>query len=163
MLSVHPVLDPARLSRLTEESARELIRQGQSANTRGSYQGAMRYWAAWFAARYGQELKLPVPVPVVVQFIVDHAEREQVLEDADEDAAAAPAGKKARRKVAALKKAPLVFDLPPEVDQLLVAHGYKKSWAPMRRTPSCTGSPSCPRPTRTSTSTTCATTPRFAS
>ncbi|WP_436291807.1 site-specific integrase [Variovorax sp. LjRoot178] len=122
VLSVHPVLDPARLSRLTEKSARELVRQGQSANTRASYQGAMRYWAAWFAARYGQELKLPVPVPVVVQFIVDHAEREQIVEDAE---AKAPASNKTSKK-AAKKKAPLVFDLPPEVDQVLVAHGYKK-------------------------------------
>lgn len=117
--SVHPVLDPAQLSRLTEESARELIRQGQSTNTRVSYEGAMRYWQAWFAARYGQELKWPVPVPVVVQFIVDHAAREQ----ADDEARGA-AGKKAARK--ARKNAPLIFDLPPEVDQVLVAHGYKK-------------------------------------
>jgi hypothetical protein len=49
--SVHPVLDPQRLSTLAEASARELIRQGQSENTRASYQAAMRYWAAWFAAR----------------------------------------------------------------------------------------------------------------
>ena len=49
----HPVLDPAQLSRATEESARALMRQGESANTRASYRAAMRYWAAWYAARYG--------------------------------------------------------------------------------------------------------------
>jgi hypothetical protein len=35
----------------------------------------MRYWGAWFAARFGRTLELPVPVPVVLQFIVDHAQR----------------------------------------------------------------------------------------
>jgi hypothetical protein len=35
----------------------------------------MRYWAAWYAARYGDVLRMPVPVPVVIQFIVDHAAR----------------------------------------------------------------------------------------
>lgn len=118
LLSVHPVLDPARLSQLTEASARELIRQGQSANTQASYQAAMRYWSAWFAARYGQELRLPVPVPVVVQFIVDHAAREQAEAEASDERID---GKKATRK-----KAPLVFDLPREIDLALVAHGYKK-------------------------------------
>ncbi|KPU99579.1 hypothetical protein APR50_28685 [Variovorax paradoxus] len=143
---LRPVLDPAVLSALTQDSARELIRQGESANTRASYQAAMRYWAAWFAARYGQALALPVPVPVVVQFIVDHAAREAVeVAEVDEpgaaraevgsaaaDAHAGVDGTKAhKRSVAkALKKAPrksaaLVFDLPPEIDALLVAQGYK--------------------------------------
>jgi hypothetical protein len=34
--AAHPVLDPGVLSTLTEASARELIRQGQSENTRAS-------------------------------------------------------------------------------------------------------------------------------
>jgi hypothetical protein len=42
--SLHPVPDPQRLSARAEASARELIRQGQSENTRASYEAAMRYW-----------------------------------------------------------------------------------------------------------------------
>src|SRR5215216_6233431 len=69
----HAVLDPARLASTAEHAARALLRQGESVNTRMSYGSAMRYWCAWYAARYGHALSLPVPVPVVVQFIVDHA------------------------------------------------------------------------------------------
>jgi integrase len=152
--ALHPVLDPARLSKLAEASARELMRQGQSENTRASYEAAMRYWCAWFAARYGRALALPVPVPVVVQFIVDHAARE-TAEDGDDDvdpsgpvdtvdavdaqAADGPPGqarksgrkpaRKASRKLHG--KAPgLVFDLPAEIDALLVAQGYKGKAGP---------------------------------
>jgi integrase len=135
---VHPVLDPARLSKLAEASARELIRQGQSENTRASYEAAMRYWCAWFAARYGQALALPVPVPVVVQFIVDHAARE-AAEDAMPQmsrphkaspawAVAGRSGRKPARKASRElhgKPTALVFDLPAEIDALLVAQGYK--------------------------------------
>jgi hypothetical protein len=139
--SMHPVLDPARLSKLAEASARELIRQGQSGNTRASYEAAMRYWCAWFAARYGRALALPVPVPVVVQFIVDHAAREADEEDrnGDEDGdgdvealgaldgvhavdgrpgkttARKPGRKPARKASRKLKPAALVFDLPPAI------------------------------------------------
>ncbi|MDM0050614.1 site-specific integrase [Variovorax sp. J22R115] len=57
------------------------------------------YWAAWFGARYGRQMALPVPVPVVVQFIVDHAERST--------------------------KAGLEHQLPPEIDEALVEAGFK--------------------------------------
>ena len=70
-----PALDPARLNVRAEKAARALLREGESANTRASYASAMRYWAAWYAARFGAVLRLPVPVPVVIQFIVDHAAR----------------------------------------------------------------------------------------
>ncbi|MGJ7512600.1 hypothetical protein [Variovorax sp. GT1P44] len=49
--------------------------EGESRNTQASYRTAMRYGAAWSGARYGRQMELPVPVPVVVQFIVNHAER----------------------------------------------------------------------------------------
>ncbi|CAN7771890.1 hypothetical protein LJR175_007548 [Variovorax sp. LjRoot175] len=75
--------------------------EGESANTRASYASAMRYGCAWYAARYGRALRLPVPV--VIQFIVDHAARK-----ADEDS-----------------EAGLVSELPPDVDQALVANDYK--------------------------------------
>ena len=68
-------LDPRRLSQATEDAARELVRQGTSANTLASYQAAMRYWAAWFNVRYGQPITLPLPPSAVLQFIVDHAQR----------------------------------------------------------------------------------------
>lgn len=57
-----PLLDPEQLSETTEASVDELLHQGQSANTLASYATAMRYWAGWYAARYGTRLVLPVPV-----------------------------------------------------------------------------------------------------
>jgi hypothetical protein len=43
----------------------------------------MRYWGAWYAARCGQAPGLPVPVPVVIPFIVDHAARGEQVGDRD--------------------------------------------------------------------------------
>jgi integrase len=60
---------------MAEQAARDLLREGESPNTRASYRSAMRYWAAWFAATYEQPLRLPVPVAAVIRFIVDHADR----------------------------------------------------------------------------------------
>ncbi|MBT2304519.1 hypothetical protein J7E70_29255, partial [Variovorax paradoxus] len=53
------LLDPARLASTAEDAARALLRQGESINTRMSYGSAMRYWCAWYAARYGGTLALP--------------------------------------------------------------------------------------------------------
>src|SRR4051794_22970935 len=64
------LLDPSQLSGMAEEAAHDLMAEGESDNTRLAYRAAMRYWAAWFGARYGRQMALPVPVPVVVQFIV---------------------------------------------------------------------------------------------
>jgi integrase len=111
-----PTLAPEALSSLTESSVRDLLRQGQSPNTRTSYDTAMRYWGAWFAARYGRALELPVPVPVVLQFIVDHAER---LDSND--------GKRATPD----RPARLMHDLPDAIDQLLVATRFKARPGPM--------------------------------
>ena len=101
-----PVLDPTRLTGRAEDAARALMREGESANTRASYGSAMRYWAAWYAARYGDALRMPVAVPVVIQFLVDHAARKADGKDTN-------------------CGADLVSELPPEVDQALVANGYK--------------------------------------
>lgn len=98
-LKRHPLLDPTRLSQLTQQAADELLSEGDSANTLASYRSALRYWSAWYAARYGQTLRLPVPPPVVIQFIVDHAQR--------------------------TTRAGLATQLPPTVDQALVAAGFK--------------------------------------
>ena len=95
----HALLDPGQLCDMAEEAAHDLMAEGESSNTRASYRTAMRYWAAWFGARYGRQMDLPVPVPVVVQFIVDHAQRST--------------------------KAGLVHQLPPEIDAALVEAGFK--------------------------------------
>jgi integrase len=95
----HALLDPGQLSEMAEEAAHDLMAEGESDNTRLAYRAAMRYWAAWFGARYGRQMALPVPVPVVVQFIVDHAQRST--------------------------KAGLEHQLPPAIDEALVEAGFK--------------------------------------
>jgi integrase len=99
----HALLDPGQLSGMAEEAAHDLMAEGESDNTRLAYRAAMRYWAAWFGARYGRQLVLPVPVPVVVQFIVDHAQR----------------------STKAGTKSVLEHQLPPEIDRALVEAGFK--------------------------------------
>lgn len=95
-----PKLDPQNLGDLAEAAEAALLRQGESENTLRSYRSALRYWAAWFALRYGQPIALPVPEAAVIQFIVDHAER------LDGDGR-------------------LVSELPPAIDRALVAEGFK--------------------------------------
>jgi len=92
-------LDPHRLGSLAAEAVAALLAEGESPNTVRSYQGALRYWAAWFALRYGRPIALPVPATAVQQFIVDHAERS----DADG----------------------LRTELPAALDEALVAAGFK--------------------------------------
>ncbi|NDZ17773.1 integrase [Variovorax sp. WS11] len=105
--ALEPLLDPGRLTQTAEDAARALLREGESTNTRASYASAMRYWCAWYAARYGDALQLPVSVPVVIQFIVDHAARTAAAEGAPSS------------------RACLVTELPADIDQALVANGYK--------------------------------------
>jgi integrase len=93
-------LDPAELGTLAQVAEAALLRQGESDNTMRSYRSALRYWAAWFALRYGRPIALPVPEPVVVQFIVDHAQRLDV-------------------------DGRLISELPAAIDQVLVAEGFK--------------------------------------
>lgn len=127
------VLDPQQLASTAEAAARALLRQGESTNTRASYGSAMRYWCAWYAARYGGALALPVPIPVVVQFIVDHAARRPDDPDAQtsgagetvqDGAAAASAGGRRRQADG------LITELPPDVDEALVRNGYKGKLGP---------------------------------
>jgi len=130
----HAVLDPARLASTAEDAARALLRQGESVNTRMSYGSAMRYWCAWYAARYGHALSLPVPVPVVVQFIVDHAARRHEGGHADGDGTPDEAGQPRHREKAPArqrhKAGDLVSELPPDVDQALVQNGFKARLGP---------------------------------
>ncbi len=93
-------LNPGALHDQAEASVRALLQEGQSVNTARSYASALRYWAAWFQLRYRQSIALPVPAPVVLQFIVDHVER--VFAD----------GRRAH-------------DLPPAIDETLVQAGFK--------------------------------------
>ncbi|MDR3400201.1 MAG: site-specific integrase [Pandoraea sp.] len=69
-------LNPATLDADAREAAQALAREGDSANTRQSYQSAMRYWLGWYRLRYGQALIVPLPPAVVVQFVVDHAQHQ---------------------------------------------------------------------------------------
>lgn len=93
-------LDPERLHTQAEASVRALLKEGESANTQRSYATALRYWAAWFRLRYREKLSVPVPVPVVLQFLVDHLQRH------DEAGA-------------------LLHDLPAAIDEALVDGGFK--------------------------------------
>lgn len=92
-------LSPDELGASARKAADDILIAGEAENTRISYRSAMRYWCAWFQARYGAPLSLPVPVPVVVQFIVDHMAR--------------------------LKNGLLVIELSEEVDRHLVSAGFK--------------------------------------
>jgi len=94
-------LDPTALGPMAEEAMSALLVEGESTNTLRSYRAALRYWAAWFALRYRRPLALPVPVPVVQQFLIDHAQR------------SSPAG--------------LVSELPAAVDAALVEGGFKSA------------------------------------
>ena len=89
---------PSSLTAATSEAIKELLHEGESPNTRASYQSAMRYWGAWVLMRFGQEMQLPLNVPVVLQFIVDHVERNT--------------------------DAGLVSEMPPDMAQALVDAGY---------------------------------------
>lgn len=101
-----PSLDPTAVSEMALAAEAALLRQGESDNTLRSYRSALRYWAAWFALRYRRPIDLPLPEAVVVQFIVDHAQR--VNADGQ-----------------------LVSELPAVIDQALVAAGYKGKPGPI--------------------------------
>lgn len=87
------------LGQEAHQAMRELLREGESLNTRASYQSALRYWAAWHALRYGSQIALPLSVDRVLQFVVDHAQRSTTMG--------------------------LACELPASIDQALVDAGYK--------------------------------------
>ncbi len=96
-----PPLSTEQLSDQARRAAEDILLAGQAENTLRAYRSAMRYWCAWAQARYGKALALPVPVPVVVQFIVDHTAR--------------------------LKNGERVIELPKDTDEHLVAAGFKSA------------------------------------
>lgn len=109
-------LDPTVLHAQAQASVAALLKEGESANTARSYASALRYWAAWFQLRYRRTITLPLPVPVVLQFLVDHVKRSGGAEDTPADGG-------------------LVHDLPVAIDAALVAGGFKlKAGAPALNT-----------------------------
>ncbi|QXZ10975.1 site-specific integrase [Comamonas sp. Y33R10-2] len=93
------------LTSKAHQAIKELLHEGESANTRSSYQSAMRYWAAWYLLRLDQPMQLPLTVACVLQFIIDHAQRQT--------------------------GAGLISEMPVEIDDALVAAGYKAKKGPL--------------------------------
>lgn len=105
-LDAVPTLDPALLDAAGMRAAQEFVADGTPANTTRSYASALRYWAAWFALRYGQPLgDAPVSVAVASQFVVDHLQRH--TKDGDR------------------------HELPPAIDARLVELGAKAKLGPL--------------------------------
>jgi integrase len=113
-------LDPETLSVEAQRAAEAFHVAGTSANTRRTYQTALLYWGAWFALRYGQALAAPVSVPTVTQFILDHLEHNPLVEAA-EPSPFVPSSRTTQHQ------------LPPAIDQLLVARAYKAKLGPWSR------------------------------
>lgn len=103
--AVEMLLDPHQLSAETVAAVREIIKQGSSANTERSYRSDLRYWHVWYEARFGQAMAPPVSAAAVVQFIVDHAWRED------------GAGN-------------LVHGMPDSIEERLIAAGRKRGSGP---------------------------------
>ena len=102
-----PVLDPAVLDDAASRAAEEFLADGTPPNTVQSYASALRYWAAWYALRYGRRLQSPpLPPAVVAQFVLDHLERRS--------------------------KGTLRQELPPAIDARLVACGAKARPGPLK-------------------------------
>ncbi|HWG11409.1 MAG TPA: site-specific integrase [Rhodanobacteraceae bacterium] len=99
-------LRPEDLAASAAEAVREILAEAASANTTRSYASALRYWAAWYQGRYGTPITVPVPEAAVVQFIVDHV---------------------ARRSKVGLK-----WELPPQLDALLVVTQIKQKPGPLK-------------------------------
>jgi len=101
----HPVLDPVRLDATAKAALQQLLAEGESSNTVASYASALRYWSAWFRLRYGQNIELPVAPATVVQFVLDHAQRQS--------------------------EEGLQIELPPAMDAELVRAGCKARTGPL--------------------------------
>lgn len=101
-----PPLDPAVLDAASVRAAEEFVAEGTPANTARSYASALRYWAAWYALRYGHTFgDGPIPVVVATQFALDHLQRQT--------------------------KAGLAHELPPALDARLVELGTKAQLGPL--------------------------------
>jgi hypothetical protein len=105
-LDAVPTLDPAVLDAASVRAAEEFVAEGTPANTARSYASALRYWAAWYALRYGRTFGDELlPVTVTTQFVLDHLERQS--------------------------KTGLTHELPPALDARLVELGTKARTGPL--------------------------------
>jgi len=102
---IYPFLANETQESAVSIAAKEIMREGESANTRRSYRGALMYWSAWHRLRFQEELSLPISVSCVLQFIVDHAKR------------STPAG--------------VLCELPKDMDEALVKEGVKGAIGPV--------------------------------
>lgn len=98
---------PSQLAADAALAVREMLAEAAAANTTRSYATALRYWAGWYQMRYGQDFALPLSEAEVIQFAVDHI---------------------ARRG----KDGALTWELPPALDQALVASGLKAKPGPWK-------------------------------
>ena len=64
-------LDPAALSAESAERVEAILEDQLAAHTKRAYRKALELWCLWYRLRYGSTLPLPVPVPVVQQFVID--------------------------------------------------------------------------------------------
>jgi integrase len=112
-----PYLDPQNLGLEAKRAAAAFHFEGQSANTRRTYETALLYWGAWYTLRYGRSMTAPVSPPVVMQFILDHLQHNPLLM-ASEASPFVPSGRTSQHL------------LPPAIDQLLVTQGYKSRLGP---------------------------------
>jgi len=110
-------LDPDALSEEAKRAAEAFDIEGTSPNTRRTYRTALLYWGAWYALRYGRMLPAPVPVPAVIQFILDHLEHNP-LEEPVEPSPFVPSSRTTQHL------------LPPAIDRVLVARAYKAKLGP---------------------------------
>lgn len=95
---------PLTLSASSTDAVREVFAEAASANTTRSYATALRYWAGWYAGRYGRPIEMPLDPSCVIQFVVDHL---------------------ARRSGESL-----VWELPPALDAALVTARLKQRPGP---------------------------------
>jgi len=106
-------LDLAVLDAASQAAAAAFVAAGTAANTVRSYRSALTYWTAWLHGRYGTALGgTPLPVAVVVQFVLDHLARP--TDDGGWD-----------------------HTLPPALDAKLVAAGVKGHPGPLAYTTVC--------------------------
>jgi integrase len=129
---LHSSLDPTTLHTQTEAALDAIYKESESANTLRSYAAALRYWAAWFQLRYRQPLALPVPVPAVVQFVVDHAERSHGEGALRHDLPAAIDAALVQARFKAKPGAPKLATLDHRLAVLSKAHQLKELANPLR-------------------------------
>ena len=70
-----PVAHVAGLLEGGREALHQVFVEGVPQTTRRAYSAALSYWQAWHVLRYGGALQAPTPPGVVVQFLLDHIDR----------------------------------------------------------------------------------------